>query len=527
MEITKKIKFIILFISFLEGGAVMFCELVGAKLVAPFFGTSLYVWASAIGLTLGSLAIGYFSGGALSRRFKSPLVIFWIFMVAGVFVLAMPVTAKWIMSSTINMSIGAGVTISMILFLCPPLILFGSMSPIIIKTLTKDAENAGRISGLVYSISTLGGILFTYLTGFYLLPTYGISSPALFFGMLIILLSLIFLLSKKKWLSATVILIIILLNPAKQLKGEKSDKIFKNRYFTEGILGQIKVVDHPYHTKLRGFRNARSLLVNNTNQTVMDMDNPDYSLWDYAFFFPAAASVFPEGSKALILGMGGGTLYKQYKRLGFDIDVAELDERIRDVSIKYFHVDKDASIVIDDARHYIRTTEKKYDIVTFDLFLSETPPSHLLTTECFAEVNEIMNPGGLLLINFYGFTTGDLGLASRSVYKTLQEEFDYVRMLVTPSKLEIARNLIFVASNKEHDFTNISYSEKPVIPIEISDLEPHFLNPESLSFDDCIILKDDVPVLEHLYAQAALEWRKASNVSYTNAFIKNKLKNFK
>lgn len=50
-------------IAFIEGGSVMAIELAGAKMIAPFFGTSLYVWASALAVTLGGLTTGYFAGG--------------------------------------------------------------------------------------------------------------------------------------------------------------------------------------------------------------------------------------------------------------------------------------------------------------------------------------------------------------------------------------------------------------------------------------------------------------------------------
>lgn len=514
---AKNFKLFILTISFIEGGAVMFTELVSAKLVAPYFGTSLYVWASVLGITLGSLALGYYSGGYFSNKIKSKVLLYWVLLIAGCFVAIMPFSGAWIMKQTINMSIQSGVTVSLILFLFPPLVLFGMMSPIIINLLTEHVEESGKVSGLVYSVSTVGGILLTYLTGFYILPNYGISYPTVLFGMFLFLIGFVILIAKNKFMSF--VFLIVMFVPLSKLKGLDKNSVqgFNVLYQSEGIFGQVKVLDHNYGTLTRGLKQGRGLMVNNTCQTILDVQNPEYDLWDYAYFFPRAASVKPKGSDALILGLGGGTLLKQYNRLGFNTDVVELDQRVKDVAIKYFSVDPTSNILIDDARHGLKTLKKKYDVITFDLFLSETPPSHLLTLECFKEVQEALNPGGLLLINFFGFTSGDLGRPSRSVYKTLLESGFKTKMCVTPSYDEMGRNLIFLASMEEMDYSKTNYIE-PFAP-PINNIEDYFLDASKMDFSDAIILVDDKPVLEHIYALAALEWRKASNSSYSNKFL--------
>ena len=515
---TKKLKLFILFISFIEGGAVMFTELISAKLVAPYFGTSLYVWASVLGITLGSLAIGYYSGGYLSNKVKSKLLLFWVMLIAGCFVAIMPFSGVWIMKHTINMSIQAGVTVSMLIFLFPPLVLFGMMSPIIINMLTEHVDDSGKTSGLVYSVSTVGGILFTYLTGFYILPHFGITTPSVILGVILFIIPFFVLIAKNKF--AAFAFLVVLFIPFTKLKSEKRDSDgFRTLYENEGVFGQVKVVDQNYGTLTRGYKRGRGLMVNNTCQTILDVQYPDYSLWDYAFFFPNAASIYPKGSDALILGLGGGTLLKQYDRLGFNTDVVELDQRVKDVSIKYFNVNPNANIKIDDARHALRTLDKKYDIITFDLFLSETPPGHLLSIEAFKEVQNSLKPGGMLMINFFGYITGDLGRASRSVYKTLIESGFNTNMCVTPSNDEMGRNLIFLASESDLDFTKTNYSS-PFMP-PVTNLEEHFLDDSQIDFSDAIILSDDRPILEHLYANASLEWRKASNMAYAKKMIAN------
>ena len=65
--------------------------------------------------------------------------------------------------------------------------------------------------------------------------------------------------------------------------------------------------------------------------------------------------------------------------------VVEIDRRIWDLSIEYFNMDPATNVIIDDARHYIKVSDKTYDIIVFDTFLSESVPEHLLTREGFAD----------------------------------------------------------------------------------------------------------------------------------------------
>ena len=72
----------------------MATELLGAKMLAPYFGSSLYVWATVLAITLGGLAVGYFIGGVLSYKNKNPFVLFYVLLLAAVFTVLMPYTSK-------------------------------------------------------------------------------------------------------------------------------------------------------------------------------------------------------------------------------------------------------------------------------------------------------------------------------------------------------------------------------------------------------------------------------------------------
>ncbi|MDW3649281.1 MAG: fused MFS/spermidine synthase [Bacteroidia bacterium] len=513
-------KHYLLFLSFLEGGSVMACELIGAKLLAPYFGTSLYIWAAALALTLGGLTSGYYLGGILSKKYSgSNTLLYKVLIAAGVLLCLMPFTSEFIMEKCIGMSLEMGSIISLLIFMFPPLVFMGMTSPIIINLLTEEVDSAGNSAGNVYAISTLGGISLTFLMGFYVIPEFGLQMPAIIVGLILALFPMVSLLStsRKKEVGIAGLLLLMAVSLSSWTGKNYTDE-YKVLYQSEGILGQVKVVDHPSYEITEDARTGRALIVNNTLQTYVGLeDDMKYSIWSWSHYFPTAASIFPKGSKVLLLGLGGGTLVKQLERLGFDTDVVEIDRRVHEVSVQYFNMNPDIPVIIDDARHYIKTTPKKYDIIIFDTFLSESVPEHLLTIEGFEDTKRILKPSGMIMCNFYGFIKGNRGRAARSVYKTFTESGFTTEILATPGT-EYNRNLIFLASFEKKDF-DLSNYEEPNYP-KIEDLYSYFIEPKTLDLSEAKLLSDAKPQLSKLYSNASREWKRSYNAYYRKHFYK-------
>lgn len=515
MIMFKKFLF---FLSFLEGSAVMASELLGAKMIAPFFGGSMYVWAAVLGVTLFALMSGYYLGGYISEKTKRPDLVYWVIIIAGLFLIIMPYTSVWIMEQTINMDVRWGSTTSLLVFMFPPLLFMGMTSPILINMINDKVDTTGRSAGSIYAISTLGGILATFLVGFYLLPEFGIKWPCFIFGVLLILFPLLALIKRKSFVALLALIPVFLMGFVNSQEYTVENNDIKLVYSNEGVLGQIRVYDMPFKTFSRGWKNTRVMMVNNTAQTLINLDDPEYDVWDWSYYFPTAASILPEGSDALLLGLGGGTFLKQFNRLGFNTDVVEIDQRIKEVAIDYFYVDPETNIMVDDARRYINTNKKKYDIVTLDLFLNEAPPSHVLTKESFEKIKSFLNPDGLVMMNFYGYLSGEIGRASRCVHNTFEAAGFHVELFATPGA-EGSRNIIFLASHKPLDFTKTNYSE-PGLPA-LKDISKRFVRKELIDFSDAEVLTDEVPKLEKIYLPAAVEWRKTSIKYNLKKMMKN------
>jgi len=184
----------------------------------------------------------------------------------------------------------------------------------------------------------------------------------------------------------------------------------------------------------------------------------------------------------------------------------------------YFGVPDTLEAIIDDARHYIKTVDKNYDIIIYDTFLSESVPEHLLTKEGIGDALNKLKPGGMIMSNFYGFTEGDSGYAARSVFKTFEANGLHTQILATPGG-EASRNLIFLASEKPADFTQVEFHEKGRDTLK--HIDRYFLDRFSLDIQDAEVLIDEKPKLSKLYAKAASSWKESYNQTSFNFGLDN------
>jgi len=490
----KKLKILLLILAFIEGGAVMCVELCSAKILSPFFGTSIYVWAAVLGITLTALMLGYYFGGYLSSKNKKKETIFWLMLIAGFLVTLTPLISDFVLPITIRLSLLLGSIISLLSFMFFPLFLFGATSPLVINYLTTNANDSGKSSGTVYAISTFGGIITTFTVGFYTLPEFGITNTLYGYGLLVLAIST-FLFVKTRTFKTQVSLIFL----AAILSFNFHDRFEyqKTLYQSEGILGEVKVIERFYNSPTDGeLTEYRELLVNNISQTMMNKSNPELSYWDYVDVLTKNINHYKNGNNTLLLGLGGGTLYKQLRKNNLNVDVVEIDQRIENIAKEFFHIEDDLNVVVDDARHYVNTTKKKYDIIIYDLYHSETPPIHLMTSEAFDEIKSILTPDGLLIINFYGYIKDSKGKGARSLYKTLKSNNFNTHLIATPGP-ESQRNLLFMNS--------------PAVLLKNNVANTILIPEENINFSDAVVLTDDKPILEHIYLEAALDWRKNYN----------------
>lgn len=150
----------------------MAMEILVAKLIGPYFGSSLYVWAATIGTTLIGLATGYYYAGKLCEKPNLDLQLFKITLVTAVFILVLPFLSGLIMEALMGLEVKMGIILSTLIFNFPLFFLFGLYSPIIIQLMSNSDNNAGDIAGRIYGLSTLSGVVFMVVLGVFILPNY-------------------------------------------------------------------------------------------------------------------------------------------------------------------------------------------------------------------------------------------------------------------------------------------------------------------------------------------------------------------
>src|SRR5579884_519759 len=182
---------------FVAGACSLAVELSASRLLAPYFGTSLFVWANLIGLILLYLTIGYYLGGRLADRFPRPRVLYTLTKVAAFLIGIIPLISRpilnWSLTSFENFSISIfyGSLVSVILLFAIPMILLGCVSPFAIRLRIVQVGTSGRTSGQLYAISTAGSIVGTFLPVLWLIPNYGTRNTFFIFAVMLLLVSIL------------------------------------------------------------------------------------------------------------------------------------------------------------------------------------------------------------------------------------------------------------------------------------------------------------------------------------------------
>jgi spermidine synthase len=399
----------------------------------------------------------------------------------------------------------------------------------LIQRITTQVEDAGKVAGNVYAVSTLGGIVTTFVMGFLVIPELGISRPILAVGLLIALLANLLLKVKKLPLRLALSLALALPAALIVLRSSAESDEISIVYEEEGILGQLKVVDtwdQEHEVK------ARKMLINGIPQTnVVKGDIESRSFFNYVHMISSLAAMKPSGSEVLICGLGGGSLVVEFEKLGFHVDAVDIDGRQLELAQRYFYLDAGGlKFYTDDARHFISESKKHYDIIVLDLLVAEVQPDHLFSLEAFEVIHEKLKPDGLLLLNFQGYFRGPKGVAARSIFYTLQQAGFETHAV--PGSEGAVGDLIFVASPTRVPFEDVDPRRLNSCCVEISQTDVFARDPRKYvvsdpDLSDAWLLRDDRPVLDMLRLGTILEFRRNKIKSITNKELDGDMRLFK
>ncbi|MDQ3043864.1 MAG: fused MFS/spermidine synthase, partial [Chloroflexota bacterium] len=175
-------------------------ELGASRLIAPYFGSSTFIWANLIGLTLLYLSIGYYLGGRVADRFPNPLILYTLTAVAALVTGLIPLMSRPILAASLSafdrFSVGAfyGSLIAVLLLLAIPITLLGFVTPYVIRLRMSRVDHSGQTAGNIYALSTLGSIAGSFVPVLVLIPLMGTAQAFLVLSFALLVPSIIGLL---------------------------------------------------------------------------------------------------------------------------------------------------------------------------------------------------------------------------------------------------------------------------------------------------------------------------------------------
>jgi spermidine synthase len=454
-------KYILEITVFVSGAFVMIYELVGARVLGPFFGTSMFIWTALIGIVLGSLSLGYYLGGKLADKQPKLRVLALILVYSSItIVIAFLIKDFLLIFLSKNiLDIRLSATISSLILFAPTSVFLGMISPYAVKLKLESLSSSGQTVGSLYAISTLGSIFGTFLAGFYLIPFFG-TNQLLFAlpGILILLAIVILFLNKEKKIIRNISIFLFFII------------IFSIFNFWQKYDGIIDI-DTSYNRiwiyerdDLNSDRKVRIMGINNENHSAMFLDSEDL-VNEYTNYYRLAEFLKPDFHKTLMLGGAGYSFPKYYLNnyLDKEIDVVEIDPKVTKLAHKYFRLEDNSRLNIyhQDARVYLNNNQKQYDVIFGDAFGSRySVPYQLSTVEAIRKKYEALVEDGVVILNLISALEGEGAWFAHSQYLSYSQVFEQVFLFPVTNfeNIDLVQNIMLIAlkSKKEINWAEIN-----------------------------------------------------------------------
>lgn len=444
----KIYKYILEIAVFICGAVVMIFELIGSRILGPYFGTSIFVWSSLIGIILGSLSLGYYLGGKIADRKPNlnnlSLIIFLSSIFIGLTILIKDPLLVFLQANIADIKISS-VFASLIIFL-PASVLLGMVSPYAAKLKINSLNKSGSTVGNLYAISTAGSIVGTFLSGFYLIPQFGTNKLLIVLSMTLIVVSIT--LSAKQLTKIKLLALIFFLLGWMTINWYNF--ILEKNGFIDIDTAYNRVWIYNYED-VKTNKLVKIMGINNENHSSMFLDS-DELVNEYTKYYHLVKHFNPNFEKALMLGGAGYSYPKDYllKYPESTIDVVEVDPMVTELAKKYFNLKESPRLNIyhEDGRVYLNTTQEKYDVIFGDAFASRySLPYQLTTKEAVEKKYNILNNDGLVILNIISSLGGKRGQFLRAEYATYKSVFPQVYLFPVrePDNGSEVQNIILVA----------------------------------------------------------------------------------
>ena len=401
----------------IAGACVLVIEILGTRLLGPFYGASLFLWSALISVTLAALSVGYAWGGRLADRSPRPSRLGLWLGLAGAWMLVVPWLRDPLLSGAEHLSLRA-------------------------SSLDRVASTAGNL----YAVSTVASVAGALHTGFWLVPWVGVTRLCYGTGLLLFLASALAVTSERSGRARALALLAIalpavlslwwLLHPRWGLSAEV-------RFLQQSPYAEIRVVDK---------EDKRYLLIDGGIHTITKPGS-DELYHPYVHVAELVKELFPQPGRMLLVGLGGGAMVHLFAREGWRIDAVEIDPLVPRVAKEFFDLrERDAAVHVQDGRRYLSATSERYDVIFLDAFGSSSIPFHLVTQEAFARARARLAPGGVLALNVEAVGWQDEIV--KSLGATLRSLFPQVLALPIAEPPNRLGNVILLASDRTMEISD-------------------------------------------------------------------------
>lgn len=424
-----------------SGASVLAIELLGTRIIAPFYGASIYLWSALISVTLAALAVGYWIGGKWADRGPTLNRLCFVLGLAGLWILVIPWLAAPLMAITEPIGLRAAVLVTATVLFFPPLALLGVISPYAIRMKASSLEMVGRTAGNLYAVSTVASVVAAVAIGFFLIPNVGVYRLVFLIGLMLIATALVGYVNKRKLkgtLAGMLILVAAIVLGVQVAPAQAIDPENGVIAIEQSAYAEIRVVDKD---------EVRYMLIDGGMHSSADTATWK-STFPYANVLEILKRFFDQPGRLLLVGLGGGSVVKNYAREGWRVEAVEIDPVVTRMARQYFGLKEAEAQVYDmDGRQFLMTSDRTYDVVVMDAFGSSYIPFHLVTEEAVGLIRSRMAPQGVLAMNIWAVGWHDEMVASLSA--TLRRHFQHVVALPIAEPPDQFGNLILLASNRK------------------------------------------------------------------------------
>ncbi len=387
---------------FVVGTGSLGAEIAAVRLLAPYFGASTIVWANTIGVVLVSLSVGYWLGGRWADRHPNMRGLCLLTLGAAVLLALVPFAADPLLGLAVvaldSISAGAffGSLAAVLVLMAVPVLLLGAVSPWAVRLAVGGVEEAGRVAGRLYALSTAGSLFGTLASALLLIPLVGTRRTFLVFALAIALIAVVGLRPVRRYALAPAAIAVLMALPVGTLKAATEGSGSEVIYETDTQSQYARVVE-----RVDGSR----ALELNEGQAQHSIFEPDGVLtgdvWDGHLVLPFLARERPP-ERVAILGNAAGTTSRAYEKFfpGTRVDGVEIDPELSEIGRRFFDMNNPQLRLYDeDARPFLHRIDARYDVISVDAYRQPYIPFYLTTTEFFETTRSKLAPEGVVIVN--------------------------------------------------------------------------------------------------------------------------------